>query len=104
MAGYLLPLILAEGEGGWQDQGGVRQEEGGARGGEGARRGRESEEGEGWAPWSPWAPCSRTCGEGVQVVFVIGWTTCLQSFFCQGGGFYLFGDSTVVVMVVIVEV
>ena len=65
MAGYLLPLVLAEGEGGWQDQGGALQGE------EGGRLGRESEGGEGWAPWSPWAPCSRTCGEGVQVVFVI---------------------------------
>ena len=72
MAGYLLPLILAEGEGGWQDQGGARLEEGGARHDQGgARRGRESEGGEGWAPWSPWAPCSRTCGEGVQVVILI---------------------------------
>ena len=63
MAGYLLPLILADGEGGWQDQGNARLDQGGGR------QGRESEGGEGWAPWSPWAPCSRTCGEGVQVVF-----------------------------------
>ena len=77
MAGYLLPLILAEGEGGWQDQGNARLDELGARVDQGdarldqggARQGRESEGGEGWAPWSPWAPCSRTCGEGVQVVF-----------------------------------
>ena len=79
MAGFLLPLILAGGEGGWQGHGGVSGGEGGVSGGEGGgrqgegvvRRGRESEGGEGWAPWSPWAPCSRTCGEGVQVVFVI---------------------------------
>ena len=77
MAGYLLPLILAEGEGGWQDQGNAWLDEGGARVDQGdarldqggGRQGRESEGGEGWAPWSPWAPCSRTCGEGVQVVF-----------------------------------
>ena len=85
MAGYLLPLILAEGQGRWQDQGdarldqmGARVDQGGARVDQlgarvdqgGARRGRESEGGEGWAPWSPWAPCSRTCGEGVQVLVV----------------------------------
>ena len=70
MAGYLLPLILAEGERGWQDQGGARVDQGDARLDQGGgRQGRESEGGEGWAPWSPWAPCSRTCGEGVQVVF-----------------------------------
>ena len=77
MAGYLLPLILAEGQGRWQDQGDARLDQLGARVDQGgARRGRESEGGEGWAPWSPWAPCSRTCGEGVQVVVVIAMMIC----------------------------
>ena len=90
MAGYLLPLVLAEGEGGWQDQGGARQgEEGGRRGEEGGRLGRESEGGEGWAPWSPWAPCSRTCGEGVQVVFVITLMIDAMANYLNAGSFLL---------------
>ena len=90
MAGYLLPLVLAEGEGGWQDQGGALQgEEGGRRGEEGGRLGRESEGGEGWAPWSPWAPCSRTCGEGVQVVFVITLMIGAMANYLYAGSFLL---------------
>ena len=96
MAGYLLPLILAEGE--WQEQGGAsRQEEGGGIQEGGGRRGRESEEGEGWAPWSPWAPCSRTCGEGVQVVFVI-------TLMIDAMANYLYAGSFLLVMVVAIVV